>query len=304
MWTDRQLPEDDEIFLDHLAHFVPDMAVAETAMTDLGFVLSPFTPQTNAAGPGEPPIQVGLANRCALLERGYLEILTPHGKAETALAGQSLAAMERYVGVHLLAFSCVEPKDQTQRLAAEGFEPLPPVALQREIETETGPGLLRFSVLRVKPGTMPEGRIQFLTHHTPELLWQPRWMTHPNGARALTDILLCVDDPKAVASRFGRFTGLAGSGDPIRVATARGRLTIVNANRAARLVPDLFETSSPSIAAYAIETTDLDQARRHVVAHGLHPNDHDPDAGSFWVTGPAGLGGAILFHGNPATCPW
>ena len=88
-WTDRQLPEDDEIFLDHLAHFVPDMSVAETAMADLGFQLSPLTPQSNAFGPGVPSIPVGLANRCAMLERGYLEILTPYEKAETPLANSA-----------------------------------------------------------------------------------------------------------------------------------------------------------------------------------------------------------------------
>ncbi|MCZ6858916.1 MAG: VOC family protein [Alphaproteobacteria bacterium] len=296
-WTDRQLPEGDEIFLDHLAHFVPDMSVAETAMADLGFQLSPLTPQSNAFGSDAPPVPVGLANRCAMLERGYLEILTPHGKAETPLADQLRAALERYVGVHLLAFSCADPSEQALRLAAEGLEPQPPVALQREIETEIGSGLLRFSVLRVKPGRMPEGRIQFLRHHTPDLLWQERWMTHANSARALTDVLLCVDDPEEVAARFSRFTGLAANGDPICVETARGRVTIIDVDTAARLLPYLPNTKCPFIAAYAVEAANVEQARRHVVAHGLHPYDRGRNADSFWVVGPPGLGGAILFHG-------
>lgn len=76
-WTDRQLPEDGEIFVDHFAHFVPDMDAASEAMARLGFVLSPYTPQVSAAGPGQPPLPAGTANRCALLRRGYLEILTP-----------------------------------------------------------------------------------------------------------------------------------------------------------------------------------------------------------------------------------
>jgi len=304
IWTDRQLPKGDEIFIDHLAHFVPDMAVAEKAMSDLGFVLSPFTPQTNAAGPNKPPIMVGLANRCALLERGYIEILTPYGKAETPLAEQLIAALKRYVGIHLLAFSCADTQAQTARLADEGFEPQPPVSLQRETDTETGRRLLRFSVLRIKPGLMPEGRIQFLRHQTPELLWQDRWMAHPNGAQALTDVLLCVENPSEVAERFGRFTGMTPSSGLIQLTTARGRLTIINISDAERLVPSLPKIIGPFLAAYAIRTSSLEQARSHVTAHGLSPHEHDKNTGSFWVAGPSGLGGAILFTQGSRYCPW
>jgi hypothetical protein len=303
-WTDRQLPMRDEIFLDHLAHFVPDMPVAEKAMADLGFLLSPFTPQTNAAGPDEPPIKVGLANRCALLERGYLEILTPYGEAETPLAEQLRAALKRYIGVHLLAFSCADPQKQTERLADEGFEPQPSISLQRETITETGSGLLRFSVLRIKPERMPEGRIQFLRHHTPELLWQERWIAHPNGAQALTDVLLCVECPEEVASRFGRFIGITVDSDPLCITTARGRLTIIDVDTAARLLPSLPAISRPFFAAYAIRTSSLERARHHVTASGLQPYDHNKHTGDFWVVGPPGLGGAILFTENPGYYPW
>jgi hypothetical protein len=303
-WSDHQLPEGEEVFLDHLAHFVPEISVAEKAMSALGFQLTPLTPQTYATGQGEPPVKVGLANRCALLERGYLEILTPYGKAETPMAEQLSTALERYIGVHLLAFSCVDPKAQEIRLATHGFEPQAPVPLQRETQTEIGPAMLRFSVLRVKPNTMAEGRIQFVRHHTPELLWQERWMSHPNGARALTDIMLCVDDPLEVASRFANFTGIRSGGEPIRIVTARGRLTFLNVDAAARLLPKLPDIRRPFIAAYAVTSANVEQARQHVLAHGLHPYDFDPDTGSFWVNGPQGLGSVILFHENTETCPW
>jgi hypothetical protein len=304
IWTDRQLPEGDEVFLDHLAHFVPDMTAAEKAMADLGFVLSPFTPQTYATDQTQPPIQVGLANRCALLGRGYLEILTPHGKAETALADQLCKAIERYVGVHLLAFSCADPDVQAKRLTSEGFEPHQPVPLQREIETQNGSGLLRFSVLRVDPQQMPEGRIQFLRHHTPQLLWQDRWTSHPNGAQALSDVLLCVDDPHEVASRFGRFTGANATNEPYCITTQRGRITIVSVDAAERFLDGIHDIQPPFIAAYGVTTTDLNQARQHVVAHGMRPNDYDGDTDNFWVHAPPGLGSAIFFHKNPESCPW
>lgn len=49
---------------------------------------------------------------------------------------------------------------------------------------------LRFTVARPEVGCLPEGRVQFLAHHTPDALWQHRWLEHPNTARALTGVLL------------------------------------------------------------------------------------------------------------------
>ena len=94
-----------------------------------------------------------------MLERGYVEFLTP--TMETPLAEQLRSAMRRYVGVHLVAFGTTTPELDYARLTREAFEPLERVDLQRPIETEAGMEVARFSVVRVPPGTMPEGRIQY-----------------------------------------------------------------------------------------------------------------------------------------------
>ena len=36
---------------------------------------------------------------------------------------------------------------------------------------------------------MAEGRIQTLTHHTEDAVWQPRWLAHPNGALGLASFV-------------------------------------------------------------------------------------------------------------------
>jgi hypothetical protein len=60
---------------------------------------------------------------------------------------------------------------------------------------------------RVEPGEMPEGRIQVLTHHTEQMVWQPRWLEHPNGAFGLASVWVAVDYAPDAARRFARFTG-------------------------------------------------------------------------------------------------
>lgn len=201
-----QVPAPGALTLDHVAHFVPDIDAASASLMRLGYTLTPFSPQSHRLVPEGPLVPAGTGNRCVMLERGYLEFLTP--TADTPLAGQLRAAMSRYVGVHLVAFGTSAPERDYERLAQEGYGPLPPVALQRPIGTLHGESTARFTVVRVPPGAMPEGRIQYCRHHTPELLWQERWTAHRNTVTALAGVMLCVADTHEAADRYARYTGL------------------------------------------------------------------------------------------------
>ncbi len=52
---------------------------------------------------------------------------------------------------------------------------------------------------------MAEGRMQCLTHHSEEVVWQTRWLDHANGAEALLDVVIAVEDVAEAAERFSRF---------------------------------------------------------------------------------------------------
>src|SRR5262249_495387 len=55
--------------------------------------------------------------------------------------------------------------------------------------------------------TMPEGRTQFLTHHSERLVWPPAMLDHPNGAQSLNALWIAAADPAEPVARFARFTG-------------------------------------------------------------------------------------------------
>src|SRR3546814_2784387 len=97
----RQLPDRGEIFLDHLAHFVPSLDCAAAVLEKLGFRLTPFAAQRNRTPNGNEPS--GMANRYVTLREGYLEFLTTVSPRE--LARQFRAAPARHVGLHLVALS-------------------------------------------------------------------------------------------------------------------------------------------------------------------------------------------------------
>src|SRR5438105_1674821 len=128
----NQLPSPGAVFLDHVAHFVPAMDAAAQALERCGFRLTPFTAQTNREE-GET-IPAGTANRCAMLQRGYVEILI--ATVDTPLARQLTGRLARHVGVHLAAFSTPDAAGEHDRLAAAGFPVLPLVDMRRPVMTD------------------------------------------------------------------------------------------------------------------------------------------------------------------------
>jgi hypothetical protein len=106
-----QLPEPGAVFLDHVAHFVPAVDAAAQALERCGFRLTEFTRQTNWVEGNPAP--AGTGNRCAMLRRGYIEILA--ATDDTPLAQQLIERLGRHVGLHLAAFSTADAAIEHQR---------------------------------------------------------------------------------------------------------------------------------------------------------------------------------------------
>lgn len=285
------------LVLDHVGHFVPHIDSASGALEKLGFTLTPFSAQSHRAEPGGPLTPAGVSNRCAMLRYGYLEFLTPTG--DTPIANQLRTAIKRYVGAHLIAFGTAAAEADHARLAKGGFSPLDPLPLQREIDTSEGRETARFTVVRVPPGTMAEGRIQYCQHHTPQLLWQERWMNHANRATALAGVILRVADAQEAAQRYARYAGLLAqvSGSVWRIATARGYLLFLERDTLQRRL-GIVAPSLPCIAGYVLQSEDIaatgDCLRRNGNAVHVLGNRR------LLVSLPPALGGLAIFEPSDA----
>ncbi len=250
------VPDTGQVFLDHVGLFVGDLDAAPAALTRLGFTLTPRAVHVNRDAGGQT-VPSGTSNHCAMFHEGYLEILSATG--DTPLAAQLEAWLARHAGAHLIAFAAADAAERHAALAGTDLAPLPLVRLQRPIDVDGGSATGRFSVVRMPPEAMPEGRIQIVTHHTPDLVWQPRFLTHANGVEALREVLVSVDDPAAAAGRFGRLLAR-----PARVADGeaevvldRGRLRFLTPARLRRRLPDLTPPAPPFIAAVGFRCRDL-----------------------------------------------
>ena len=300
--ADRQLPLDGEIFLDHLAHFVRDPGPAGRALLQAGFAPAPLSIQSNPDPQGGPPRLTGTGNMTVMFRRGYVEILFK--TSETPLARELDAALERHAGLHLVAFAVADAAAAHARLSASGFRARPLVQMQRPVDTETGPAVAAFTIARVEPGVMPEGRVQILTHRTEQAVWQPRWLTHPNGAVALMDVVIAVADVDEAAQRFGLFTDRPVVANAVgrAVALDRGRLQIMDRASFAALLPEIPVPSLPFIGAYAILVVSLDAAEETLRARGMTARRH----GSLLIAPfPRELGlGAWVFAERASALPW
>lgn len=274
------------LVLDHVGHFVPDLGAAAAALEALGFVLTPYSAQATPEGP------TGTANRCAMLGQGYIELLAP--VADTPHARRMREAMTRYRGVHILALGTADAEAERARLERHGLAPLPRVDLEREVGTPDGANRRAgFAVVRAAPEAMPEGRVQFVEHKTPELLWQPRWLEHANGVAGLAAAFVVADDPPAVAARYARFAGLVPrpAGAFVRLPSARGELVFGRRKDLARLLGDA--PAAPALAGYALACRDVRKLlvrcrRAGVVARArgkLYSARMPPALGSAWLFG-------------------
>jgi len=265
--VDRQLPIGDEIFLDHIAHFVPDRDAARAALTRAGFAPAPISIQVNPDPAGGRPKPTGTGNVTAMLARGYVEILFK--TSDTPIAREVDAAIARYPGLHLAAFAVADAAVAHRRLGEAGFRTQPLIAMQRPVETVAGPDIAAFTLARIEAGQMPEGRIQMLTHRTEHTVWQPRWLDHPNGARKLVALTIAVADVGEAAARFARFTGRAAvpcEGGQT-VALDRGRVELVRADAFRGRFPEIAIPSLPFMGACTIAVTSLATADK-VLRHG------------------------------------
>lgn len=280
----RQLPEGEEQFLDHIAHFVKDLGSARTVLEKAGFELTPFTRQQNRTPDGMVP--TGMANQCIMLRQGYVELLT--SVSPSPLSTQFTAAVNRYTGIHLVAFSTDQPDVAFNRLERGGFRPSEPISLTRPVEDASGTvHEAGFTVMRVAPDTMPEGRIQMLQHHTPQVVWQDRWMSHANGVETLEGVLLCVRDPDEAAERFRHFTGVKAERRRNRsiLQLDRGACVFMAPDDLASATPfagiEIPDSAMPQIVASCLGSSDIHLTDRRFAEAGIEQRAKDANEASY-----------------------
>src|SRR5262245_17944237 len=152
--ADRQLPLSEEIFLDHVGHFVRDPDAASRALARAGFGPTPMSIQVNRAPDGSERL-TGTGNVTAMLARGYIEALFK--TADTPLGRELETALARHAGVHLAAFAVADAAAAHRRLASAGLRMQQLGHLQRPVDTGGARGSAACTPARRAPGGTSDG---------------------------------------------------------------------------------------------------------------------------------------------------
>jgi Glyoxalase-like domain len=75
-------------------------------------------------------------------------------------------------------------------------------AFSRPVVLDGATSDARFRTTRLDPDKITIGRVYFCEHQTPDLVWRPEWLAHPNGAGAISRVVVATHDPQRTAELF------------------------------------------------------------------------------------------------------
>ena len=142
---------------------------------------------------------LGSCNRLIALQGTYVELLgwppgAPPARKEIA---------DSPFGLEALVFRTYDAEATHARLRAEGFEVNPVQALTRPAMVNGREMQASFQTVRFAEQPLPGIRMYFCQHLTPECVWTPELMAHPNGALRIHQIEVRAAEEQAVAWRLG-----------------------------------------------------------------------------------------------------
>lgn len=245
--------------LDHLGGIVNDLAAGARRWESLGFTLSPVSRQSGRMPDRNEDGPWATANRCAIFKQGYLELI---GVVDPACYNPWTKFLARFEGLHLLALRVPEADSAYAELAMRTSTFNAPVQRARRLEVDGAEATMRFRNIFSRDESYPEGRYIVLEHQTPEYLWQPRYLTHPNGALALEAALVCAGDIAAQRARLETLTGATaqeGADGVLRLSPpGGGQIELHGANS----LQSRYGWAPPALPAFAgVEVRFADRAR-------------------------------------------
>jgi hypothetical protein len=284
-----------ELSLDHVGIAVADLDAGEAQFRRLGFQLTPRGYHTlPPPAPGAERPRTGTGNHCAMLRRGYLEII---GITDPLYQGRLRADLARYEGLHIVAFGTEDAPATARSLRRAGLEAAEPRILERPIEEQGKTHLARFEIVDFPEKLLREGHFFAIRHGTPDLLWKPGLTSHPNGVTGLEMLTIAVADPAEFTRRLGRCLGTEPqAGDGLIFPLAAGKIRVVDGSWIAHHPPGKTP-ALPYIAEIGLAVADMGKTADLLKRNGV---DHARKADALIVSPAQACGAFIEFRAAQA----
>jgi len=244
------------IGIDHAVVGARDLEDTRMIFQRLGFSVTPQGRQLGA----------GVAHYRVMFDHDYIELV---GITDASAPTGELGALLDKQGEGALAvvLECRNVRQSCQELASHGISPLAIQHVLTEIEAPEGALEHRYDMVEIPADAAPETRIALCQHITPEVLRQPAWLSHANGARRLNFIAVVVSDPESLIARCDRLFGVGSTtmtDNTLAVYTGHGALLFITPDHASVMYPGVADAARPApyIAALGIEVGDVGKVSR------------------------------------------
>ncbi len=146
---------------------------------------------------------LGSINHLMMFGTDYLELVGIEPEAKKVRR----EVADGPVGLNGLVIRTQDARALHATLAASAIPVLDAVDFDRPVAFEGRMQRAEFTTVRIDPGWLSGGRVYFCEHRTPQLVWQPQWQHHDNGAVGLAAFTIVVPDPADEGGRYARLLG-------------------------------------------------------------------------------------------------
>lgn len=255
--------------IDHPLVAVRDMDKACEDFARLGFFINPRHHHP-----------WGTDNHLLMFPENFIEVISIYDESKLDLTNEKGFAFGRFIsnsierreGISLVALHSEDARQDYQLMEERGVENQGIVDFRRVAHRPDGSEEEAVvSLVMLINSEIPSVSHFFCHQHKPHLVWVEDWMTHPNGANAITAVSYVAEKPADLMSRFVGIYGESAvtlESDRLIAQTDRGIFEVLSPTSAqARFagvdVPIRAE-QLPSGVAIRVSTKSLDQAKNHL----------------------------------------
>jgi catechol 2,3-dioxygenase-like lactoylglutathione lyase family enzyme len=146
---------------------------------------------------------LGSSNHLAIFGENYLELLGFEPGRQTERAD----LWKHPAGLTGLVFKTTDSLGLHADLSQKGIPVENPAEFSRPVALPDGSHDASFRVVRLGTQLVPNGRVFFCHHFTPELVWRDEWRQHPNGVTDIVEFIIAAADPQKTTELYRSIFG-------------------------------------------------------------------------------------------------
>lgn len=221
---------------------------------------------------------LGSINHAMMFGTDYLELIGLPASAKGIISGRP-DVQNAPIGINGLVFKSDDVDETYSHLQSIGMAAEPPKSFGRPVELDGRTSQAKFRTVTVASDAFLGGRVYFCEHITPELVWQPDWHTHVNGATSIPEFTIVSKHPEQEAENIAKLlqSHVDGEGGSLSVPLNDCKITLLSQGtyqtRYGALASPMGQRTS-IFGAMTIRTKDLNAVRAVAKQAGLPTLDN------------------------------